>query len=566
MTIQCYSNQQKAADEIFNEFKSVTGNNYPPVLLIAQPQSGKTLTVIRSLEQIIDHNLARNLETKIFWIQPSDSELIEQTNIEIGKSPNVRKCLLGDQIYHAPHVKHNSALASKIKKDYEEAKLNGHYIVVVIDEAHIGIGDKQTMPSFFVNTFGFFPGYHDSTSNVFTIAVTATPTTYLYWGGVQQNVGVEAFRYVYLHPGTDYNSFKHMRDVANRLAEAKTIKVNDNSFDYFHDHVLANWVNDPSADGYFIVRTSKMKDHLHDSLEKIVKDPSHPLYGKFSIKVFSSDGTDKKISELNIILNQQPYENEKIICIIIGSYLQGKNFKNMQYVRGWWDRVAASGSHHTFSIQSTGRNCGYGKKSLGYKIYMDIDKLDDIIRFYDLAEQASFDKANGVVGAWHHLQRELIIWDAKTKIASGKNGLRANTVTTKLLGIEDTEIDVQTKYSLNPVAKTPNSKRKQKPYRLKLVSDQKRDLAGDIVAGTVAQQTDTGYIVIHADDYSKKNPKNSWPSLIALYPNAKGKYFVYQITKTPVAARTKSTYARNNFPQLQQVNLPKPVVTGQQAV
>lgn len=401
MQVEIHNNQKKSAKEIFNHYNSVHIENYPPVLFVAQPQSGKTGAVICALEAIIKNNNKKygvDKFTSILWIGPSDVNLKEQTFERICDSSQlVFRNLLNGQIYHMPDLLSNNNSKESLLKSYNDAKKRGDKIIVVLDEAHIGIGLNQTIPEFFKERLGFFPGFHDSKENVFTIIVTATPGSYLNFAN-NNKINVEnTFRYVYLEPGPDYNSFKLMKE-NGRLRESFSIKDEASWYTFFHREFLQFVQGEP---GHYVIRMT----NKHDFIYKKLKEVSDKF--KLQINVYHSDYDN--ISNLDEDLKIKPKKHT--FCLIVGSYLQGKTFNNMENVRGWFDRNNKN-TTHTFMAQSAGRNCGYnGRITYNYPISINTELMDETIKFYQLAQQ----------GDWKQLEEDFILNNTHTKKVKGSS-------------------------------------------------------------------------------------------------------------------------------------------------
>lgn len=391
MSVVIYENQKTAACDMFKHYKHVGDKNSPPILLIAQPQAGKTSTVIAGLDKIIENSEVTNgaHTSRVFWIGPSDRELKTQTELRIQEqSSRVDNSLLGKQTYHTPDTNATRDKNKLFVKNYNMAKSKNEKIFVVIDEAHVGIGKNQNIPAFFSQTFGFFPGIDDHTDGVFPIVVSATPGPHLnFSGNGYKKDGVRKFKYVYLEPGDGYTSLKKLRD-SGRINETFRI-LDDESKDKFKLTVL-----DPFLDGktgYLIVRNYES----NDILSKYLIDNS-VLYN-YDIEFF--DSKKKNIAKMSKHLCSVP--NKHKICVITDSFLQGKTFESLDNVRGWFDRSADS-MNETFTIQSVGRNCGYGREHLNYKIWTNIAHVNSAIEFYDHASALDNDwLEENILGSTH---------------------------------------------------------------------------------------------------------------------------------------------------------------------
>jgi len=527
--------QMKAAVEIEKHYMSIEEDNYPPVLLIAQPQSGKTGAVIEAVERIIRYNQSRsNNKTSTFWLQPSDSELKDQTKDRIATtSAAVHESLLGDEIYHTPSLNDNGnapsmgkiANRAMLKKLYHDAKTSKDFLVVVIDEAHIGIGKDQTMPDFFKSCLGFFPGFEDSADNVFTIIVTATPGSYLNYANEKRKMkNGDSFKYVFLETDANYNAFKLMK-VNNRFHESFPVKTTADYTQFENDELKPFLALKPS-DGYiYIARISRENDLLHKELEKAAKK-----YG-FILEIYTS-----KKGNIAALAKRLKWphrtDNKKVVCLIIGSYLQGKTFEDMSNIGGWWDRASVS-SHETFTAQSAGRNCGYGKTGYTYPVCINPDHVDNIIDFYDTAELANR------TGNWLLLEQKLL---ANTFTNENK-GTKAKIVWQKIAEFSDEK-------SAKAFAKANNKTSRTIPIKRHAYEDIASELVNNHNSpnlGRANGNKEKDVAIVIADD-ACPTYKASWTVLDAKYNNQlKGKVFYYENIGTMVSSVLDKSVLSENY-------------------
>jgi hypothetical protein len=422
--------QEEVGDKLLESYKNAQ-KNYPPVLLISPPQAGKTGAVINGCEKIKlwnDSDESRFIdgkprETIIFWIGPSDCEIKNQTMIRIVGEPqeyqNIpdydvgslilksgKGSLMGPsnttgtawepKIYHMPDL-----LEGKTSKAIEELfdhhkKIKSH-IIVVMDEAHIGNGISnkknkklQVIPDFFVKKLGFFPGFSDSRDNIFTILVSATPGSYVFYGAERNLAGKgDSFRYIHLDTDDNYNSFQKMKSApcylgGTRLKSGIIVK-NEEDFVRFEDEILSP-IMKSDRNGYLTIRVDSLKGVMY---EKILEKA--PIYG-YEVRTYRSDYEKHNCYTINDLdIHFRKKQDRKVVCIIFGSFLQGKTFSTLENVIGWVDRMSAK-TNETFIIQSAGRNCGRkgswrdsnGVKHLekdfrinyDYPVYIDMDKFN----------------------------------------------------------------------------------------------------------------------------------------------------------------------------------------------
>ncbi len=523
-----YANQITAGHEIYNCWKNATGN-YPPVLFVAPPQAGKTESVFEGIERIILDNQQINKKTVIFWIGPSDNAIKDQTtkritddspliagsmfNIEHVLDPNTltgTRLSDGVAVYHMPDLLHKE---QDIENMFQYHRNMQHCIIVVMDEAHIGIANGQTIPKFFIEKLGFFPGFQDSKDNIFTIIVTATPASFIFYGGERKKVGNgDAFHYVYLNTTNDYCSFETLMETG-RLKNATQINSQDD-YDSFENSVLSPYFfSDKIDNGYFIVRAKSEKCDLVIGLKNSIA-----VNANCEIRYYRSDFKNNpnknvySIEELDKHLQENP--DKKVIAVIFGGFLQGKTFSTLQYVRGWWDRISQN-TNHTFIIQSAGRCCGYKgskdpvfKKDYIFPVFIDLTMYPNICEFYDYC-------ANG---RWSDLEKDHLIDSAHTRASKNKPS-KPQWI---YLSTENDEQAVINKYNIA----------KDKTRRMYVSRESTHDVAKEIIEERImTQRKDKGidYLLIFVDGQHQNPIKvdfhNSWNELAnhAKFKNEVGK-------------------------------------------
>ena len=369
-------------------------------LLTAQCQSGKTGAVLNAMEQIAIEEQKVAQRVGFIYLGPSSRVLLEQANERIEEVSEVFLNLLGSKTYHAPNLLESRKSRQDLEKRIRQALEAGWKIVVVLDEAHIGIGETsiglQTMPSFFDKALKALPYLSDNPS-VFTILVTATPFTYDHFSNTSGRRN-DNFPEVYMEPGNYYYGVKSAFDRGNlkpsfnfssyRRGE-RYIMMED-----FKEHLrdILSLRRSEVAKGYFIFRATS---RLSRSFIKEVCDELGISFQTYS----QGDSNIKQFAD-----ELKKPSNDFRVMVIIQSYGAGKSLCRENIV-GWYETNTQNGRHHADEYQSLGRNFGYNDPAHrwpSYPIYCNMEHMYHMVEYFDRCEEGDFEGKRKIqCGATH---------------------------------------------------------------------------------------------------------------------------------------------------------------------
>jgi len=375
-----YNNQIKAGNEIYQRLINLCRNDPAllPVLLCAQMQSGKTLSVVWALYKLIQ-KLGGSEKCNTLWLGgPSDCKLkgqtldaIKELYEDINGIPYdfsiVENSLIEKSVYHGPSIKKSSKKdKEKILSSLQRAKERGKTNIVVLDEAHIGIGVNQSIPKFLEDNLSL-PGIGKALEDCIFIIITATPGPYINHRDI--------FNIVYVQPGENYVSLKKLYD-DGRLHQTFSVESKDSKRQWIDDVFLPFYEKKPS---YGITRINGNNDHLLHLLSS--------LQSSYDFIIKHYNYRSNNIEDLARDLNERPEKHT--ICVITDSYLQGSTV-NKTYIGYWFDRFSKSATAAN-TLQSSGRNCGYNCGDNPYPIWTNIKHILEGISFYDSAEKSDLE-------------------------------------------------------------------------------------------------------------------------------------------------------------------------------
>jgi hypothetical protein len=273
--VEFYSNQSRAANMLMNKYAA----GLTTLILSAQCQAGKTGAVIDFSIKAIEYNKERKeSQTVVFVIGPSSKALKEQTSKRFKSHPILNTTLLKGETYHANDIyKDKEKLEGFLKLIADHVSL-GHRVIVIHDEAHIGIGvdakgNMMRIPQFFKDNFKGTPLRSALLENVCYVSVTATPYTYDTHLSAAENLQDCE---VHLEPGAGYHgvgeAIAHNRiqesfntaipefdSSGKKITKTKKKQTKQERLIYFKDHLRDIIVALQDYLGYFVLRiTSKI--------------------------------------------------------------------------------------------------------------------------------------------------------------------------------------------------------------------------------------------------------------------------------------------------------------------
>lgn len=407
-----YNNQKKAGNKIADKLIR-SGDNPVHILLSAQFQSGKTGALMHTCKKLYDHYFeGKSKKPNLLFLGPSDTVLKSQTFDRINSEPKIVTCLVGGDIWHAPDT-WSTQKGAKLKNHVQAILATKEPLIIICDEAHIGIGTSkhglQKVPEFFEEIVGSLPGV-TGRPNIKYIQVTATPYSHDTYVDYMARIGQQCLiEEVYLEPGTGYTSFGDFvaderiypnfsrrlpADLRGRKEKQAWKKQNDEEFRPRFTELLKLFKeehkNDPK---YFVVRVTSKADR--DSYFECFKDADmeYSLY----------ESKKSNIKEFEQHLDTTP--NECKALVIIQSYKQGKTL-NLDHVGAWYENDTSNGRHDADVGQSVGRCCGYTAASHNFPIYCDEDVIHEIVKYFDKCQMSDFQGKRDMALSNTHTKRE----------------------------------------------------------------------------------------------------------------------------------------------------------------
>ncbi|MHC4213937.1 MAG: DEAD/DEAH box helicase family protein [Planctomycetota bacterium] len=368
--------------EILNHYKA---GKYG-CLLTAQSQSGKTGAVLSAMERISQEEKKKGNRAVFLYLGPSSISLLQQANERIKLVAEVYLNLVGSQTYHAPHILEHRNSRKTIDTLVKMHMSQGHKVVVVLDEAHIGIGksksDLQATPKFFRDTLEFLP-YLSKGSGVFSILVTATPFTFDFFVNTDKSNTSKNYPEVYMPPGDYYYGVKSAFDRGNlrQNFQPSQYKNRYQRMLDFEDHLREIlFARREETNGYFVFRATNATDRT------IIKEACDGL----GIPFQTYSQKDNNIQEFADELEKIP--NDFRVMAIIRSYGAGKSLCRKN-IAGWYEVDTYRGRHEADEYQSIGRNFGYNDpvhEWPSYPIYCNVVNMYKMVKYFDECQEGNF--------------------------------------------------------------------------------------------------------------------------------------------------------------------------------
>ena len=354
-----YPNQRTAANRCFNALSEDTNS----IVLAAETQSGKTGAIYFLLERLWD----RDKTTKFLVFGPSDKELRRQTQERLMESNKISQSLIGSNVWHHPDLAKQTVNSLILERQIAAMRATNTPIVVVHDEAHIAIGDKQKLLEFYENILGTIPDPNGLPGNISFVMISATPFSQ----------DVANFKQIFLVPGDGYQGLNDF--VENGLiSDIGNPPKNKSKKAQYKNKIqeIISRAYDKNDKGYFVIRatTTFNKNYVEPAIHDLEKQGK-----KINYQTFLS--AKKNIEEFGKVLSQGPPGFN--ILGINQAYKQGKTL-NKHFICGWLENCSKSRNEADL-IQSIGRNFGYDA-NLSYNIYCDLNKVKEAQKYYEAAK------------------------------------------------------------------------------------------------------------------------------------------------------------------------------------
>jgi len=375
-----FANQEKGGNLLYERI-AVEGIMW--TLLTACMQSGKTGAAIHLCEKLYEDGF------KFLFFGPSDNALKNQTLERLRKHPKVSMNLLGSKVWHAADIYSRGVAYEELCRHIGDAKKLGLKVLVIFDEAHIGIGaksreDMQKIPEFLRDICECLPGSEGADKNMHMLLVSATPFTY----DVFQNKWGE-FSEVYLENGENYIGLKELMMDGRLLPHIRRsipahIKGKERTkYKKAQDRVfvkrLSALISTYAPRGYFVTRCTVSSE------EKLFRDAC--TMAGVTLRVFESKNSN--ILEFEKTLWEPP--TEPTVLLVKRSYKQGKTLC-LDNIAAWYENDTRSGRHDADMAQSVGRVLGYHKdKNHEFPIFCDVESIESMAEYYEACARGDFD-------------------------------------------------------------------------------------------------------------------------------------------------------------------------------
>ena len=374
--------------DIFKENARPGAKHRRVPLLIAQPQSGKTITEIAIMDRYLDRCIEDKKKYQLVSLcglpnldlRKQTSERLKLATTPDGKAQtgamlNVKAMLSGYSLYPAEDmdkgvlIYHNSQALKKVDLTTVPAERR----LIVIDECCVGFNKSGSIEHFLkkhdVDLSQQMPWWGNGKTQNDVVPLSATPFAHMIAADEVNLAGESLFTIVYMPPSKGYNSLKMMRE-NGRLQQVEPLSVAGKASEFF---TKLKQDFEAQAPGYCVVRAVGSKNAELVSLINQENRKGH----KTAFKQF--DEAEGNLDELLAFLSKKP--TEPTFVLIRGSMRAGITLGHKHYVRAWVE--TATVKRDVVAQAGAGRACGYGREKDRYKIYCNLDAVDEVIRLYD---------------------------------------------------------------------------------------------------------------------------------------------------------------------------------------
>lgn len=356
-----YEDEYNAAQEILQAIRS----DKNPVLLIAQPQQGKTGAMITFLDHSIRSASQNNRILEILWItNVSNNGLVEQT------ITRMRQAGISNKV----KVVHRTGLKKVILNENADDR------IIICDECHEAVKKDSNFIEF-MEKIGIHYGQPKSTwtsKNTVVVSVSATP-----YAHVLKNILIhqkakpyeeQIFHEVVMHISEDYYSIQDIKEAGRFYQSSPLFKKNKPS-DFFAK-VFEDFMDscENNGAGYLIIRATGDKNI--ERIENFVSTKN--------IDIVRCDSQKNNISSINEILSTKI--PNPCVLIIRGAFRVGQTLKTTKNIRGWVESPTANADTTAQALRCLGYEFVDGKNRRfddTFPIYCNTKEIDDIIQFYN---------------------------------------------------------------------------------------------------------------------------------------------------------------------------------------
>lgn len=378
--LEVFSNQIESGNAIFDCFEKGKKN----VLLLTQPQEGKTGSIVVLIDKFIQKYHKENYEV-IYLILEAKNMLREQTEARLALAFPGNKNI---KVEHHASVREVGPKRSKRKGLILNPNIT--HRVWIVDECHLNAGaaeltEYDDIPSkkdgildWFFQSNGIRYATDKDTSGInnFFVSVSATPFTHFAASKLY-----ESFEVVKMNTQDNYNSIEKMFEAgrikqSDKLYQKTVIFIGESFFNEVYEEFRGG------DEGYLIVRLSDSKQGIH--LQKWLAEryvTSHIFHSQND----SNEGLLRRsIKDMQEMLSTPP--SSHTVCIIFESYRVGQTLSSTKYIKGW---VTSATAEVATTAQEVGRMCGYYSENGSHKmvddkfpIYCNVSAIEECLEFY----------------------------------------------------------------------------------------------------------------------------------------------------------------------------------------
>lgn len=371
-----YSMQVIASDEILNAFEQGKRS----VLLVSQPQQGKTGVCLRTIDRFIndiraDQHIKHGADTwfrgqnkRVFYIvNLSDNQVMGQTD---------------GRIELAALAEYVTTMHPTSSTTTQREPLPSGKVLIVIDECHYALRKNGPIHKL-LSSWGIEYGKNPATwtnKDAYVLSVSATPYAHC----IKQIKDSAYFHIVPLRTeeGDGYYSLRHAKE-AGRLKQSHHI-LQKGQPTAFLSMILDQFLDDCQRDGngFFVIRATGQ-----DNIRAIRKFVEEQYGNDIAVEGFSTDTemNDSKISRLEntLCLPLASITRPKVV-LIRGSMRAGKTLRTTRNIRGWYESPTSKSDTKVQSLRPLGyAKDGHSKFDDTFPIYCNMKEVDEETGFYD---------------------------------------------------------------------------------------------------------------------------------------------------------------------------------------
>lgn len=341
-----HENQEYMAARINAEFRNT---QVIATMVIAQTQSGKTGTMGATIKQMLtDRSNNINVENVYIITGLSSNEWKEQTRRRFPFN-------IAERVYDRTELKHID-LSDK------------YNVLIIMDEVHVACKAEQSIDKAFMKIGLYdkqFLYQHDIKIVEFSATPDGTLSDIMNWGN--------ASRMLIGRPGDGYTGIQDLLK-QGRVFQFKDLQTTDTSGLEELKGIIMNRYSEPK---YHIIRASTGVKYrtLMTNLRVVFNNPRIEQYS----------GNNKKIKDINSILNVKPDEHT---FIIIKEHLRCAKTITKKYIGVLYDRISNRINDSVIIQGLAGRATGYDDNGVSI-VFTNIDTIERYQKLWNSRFEAS---------------------------------------------------------------------------------------------------------------------------------------------------------------------------------